>query len=100
TDLLGRMAEIRMRPDQYPAPSSFYFRLLYEEPYGTAAEANVTCSLRRMVRQFHMKYFVEVECVVSRLREFHKAFSELSSSGLNLADPDEEQKLADLVAGL
>ena len=99
-DWLGRMAEIRMRPDHYPAPSSFYFRLLFEEPYGTAAEANVTCCLRRIGRHFHMNYFVEVEQVVARLREFHRGFADLASSGLNLADSEDEQKIADLVAAL
>ena len=89
-----------MRPDHYPAPNSFYFRLLFEEPYGTAAEANVTCCLRRIGRHFHMNYFVEVENVVARLREFHRAFADLASSGLNLADLEDEQKIADLVAAL
>ena len=99
-DLLGRIAEIRLRPDHDPAPSSFYFRLLFEDPYGSAAETNVACFLRRIGRQLRMSDFVEIEQVAIRLRQFHAAFADLAASGLNLADRDDERLITNLVATL
>ena len=45
---LDEIAEIRLKPDHRPGPRSFYYRIMFDEPFGGAETENTTRRVRRI----------------------------------------------------
>src|SRR5262249_24089806 len=81
---LDEVAEIRLKPGNKPAAKSFYYRILFDEPFGGAEGEHVTPRLRRMMRQgYGVRQQADIDGVAERLRAFHVRFAEACSIGVN-----------------
>jgi len=50
---LDEVAEIRLKPDNRPGPASFYYRILFDDPFGGTGTTNIARRIRRLERQGH-----------------------------------------------
>jgi hypothetical protein len=81
---LDEVAEIRLKPNNKPAPAAFYFRVLFDEPFGGAEMDNITRRVRRMLRQgYTLRHDVDLDVIAGHLRSFHAEFAEACSKGIN-----------------
>jgi hypothetical protein len=83
---LDEVAEIRLKPDNKSGPASFYYRILFDEPFGGTGVVNIARRIRRLERQGHMVRDADLDIVLQRLRRFHGEFSEACNHGV---EPDE-----------
>ncbi len=73
---LDEVNEIMLKPDNRRPAAAFYFRILFDEPFGGAEVQNLTSRLRRLQRQsYKFTTNASPEDLVRRLRDFHTAFS-------------------------
>jgi hypothetical protein len=79
---LDEVAEIRLKPDNRPGPESFYYRILFDEPFGGTGITNVARRVRRLERQGYKLQDADLDMVLDRLRLFHKSFSEACARGV------------------
>ena len=80
---LDEVAEIRLKPDNKPGPASFYYRILFDEPFGGTGTANVARRIRRLERQgYNVRMGTDLDIVVERMRKFHQTFADACSRGI------------------
>ena len=80
---LDEVAEIRLKPDNKTAPASFYYRILFDEPFGGTGTTDVARRIRRLERQGHrVRQDADLDGVLQLLREFHKTFAEHCAGGV------------------
>lgn len=73
---LDEIAEIRLKPNNRPGSSAFYYRILFDEPFGGVEEKNMNARLARLVRDgYDLRPEIEVTQVVEALRSFIQSFS-------------------------
>ncbi len=71
-------------PDELnkPGNAQFYFKLLYDEPFGGVELQNITSRLQLLRLQYaRLAAGVEPEELASRLRRFHTEFARACASG-------------------
>lgn len=78
---LTKIARIRLKPAGKPASADFYYRILFDEPYGGSEISNVTVQLGLLRRNYPLKGDTDPASVVQSLTAFHKAFAEACSFG-------------------
>ena len=93
-DWFDEVAEIRLKPDHKAAPVSFYYRILFDEPFGGSGVANVARRIRRLERQGYKLTDADLNGVLQRLRQFHKTFAEACNRGV------EADEIGELLAQL
>jgi hypothetical protein len=91
---LDEVAEIRLKPDNKSGPASFYYRILFDEPFGGTGVVNIARRIRRLERQGYTMRDAELDIVLQRLRQFHEEFSEACNRGV------ESDQIAALLAQL
>jgi hypothetical protein len=79
---LDEVAEIRLKPDNKPGPAFFYYRVLFEEPFGGTGITNIARRIRRLERQGYTIQDTDLDVVLQRLRGFHRTFSEACARGV------------------
>ena len=79
---LDEVAEIRLRPDNKAGSASFYYRILFDEPFGGTGVVNIARRIRRLERQGYTIRDVDLDNVLQRLRQFQKQFSEACNRGV------------------
>jgi hypothetical protein len=80
---LDEVAEIRLKPDNKPGPAAFYYRILFDEPFGGTGTTNVARRIRRLERQGdNVRMGTDLDTVVGRLRKFHQTFADACSRGI------------------
>jgi hypothetical protein len=81
---LDEIAEIRLKPDHRPGLKSFYYRIMFDEPFGGAETENITRRVRRIARQgYAVRQEADLGTMVERLRSFHEVFAEACSRGVS-----------------
>jgi hypothetical protein len=81
---MDEIAEIRLKPDHRPGPRSFYYRIIFDEPFGGAETENIARRVRRIARQgYTVRQEADLGTMAERLRSFHEAFAELCSRGVS-----------------
>jgi hypothetical protein len=89
---LDEVAEIRLKPGNQAGPASFYYRILFDEPFGGTGVVNIARRIRRLERQGYKMRDADLNDVLHRLRQFQKQFSEACNRGV------ESDEIAALVA--
>jgi len=79
---LDEVAEIRLKPDNKTGPAAFYYRILFDEPFGGTDEVNVARRIRRLERQGYTLLDDDLNNVLQRLQRFHKKFSDACHHGV------------------
>jgi hypothetical protein len=80
---LDEVAEIRLKPDHRLGPKSFYYRIMFDEPFGGSETENIARRVRRIVRQgYPVREDADLGKVANELRSFHEAFAEACSKGV------------------
>jgi hypothetical protein len=79
---LDEVAEIRLKPDNKAAQASFYYRILFDEPFGGTGVVNIARRIRRLERQGYKMRDADLNIVLQQLRRFHKRFSEACNRGV------------------
>jgi hypothetical protein len=87
---LDEVAEIRLKPENKTGQTSFYYRILFDEPFGGTGVLNVARRIRRLERQGYKVRDADLDNVLQQLRQFHNRFSEACNRGVE----------ADEIAGL
>jgi hypothetical protein len=81
---LDEIAEIRLKPDHRPGPRSFYYRIMFDEPFGGAETENITRRVRRIARQgYAVRRDADLGNVAESLRSFHDDFAEACAQGVS-----------------
>jgi hypothetical protein len=76
TNWLDEVGEIILKPDNRRPSARFYFRILFDEPFGGAETTNVASRLRRLQRQgYTLGTTLSVDYFVKRLHVFHAEFA-------------------------
>ncbi len=84
---LDEVAEIRrLKPDSKPGPASFYYRILFDEPFGGTGVANIARRIGRLERQGHRPRDADPDNVPQRLQQFHGRFSDACHRGAEAED--------------
>ena len=79
---LDEIGDIVLKPSNRRPRADFYFRILFDEPFGGAEVPNVTSRLKRLRLQgSEFTADVSPEGLAKRLRGFHAAFSKSVASG-------------------
>jgi hypothetical protein len=83
-DWIDEIGEIVLRPNNARPPHTFYYKLLFFEPFGGGSGMpNVLSRLRRLQRQgLPIRSDVEPDVVLTRLQGFHRDLSGLYASRL------------------
>ena len=81
---LDEVAEIRLKPNHWPGPASFYYRIMFDEPFGGAENENIARRIRRIARQgYVLRQDVDLGTIEERLRSFHEGFARACSTGVS-----------------
>ncbi len=87
---IDEVGEIILKPNGRRPSPAFFYRILFDEPFGGAEIPNITSRLKRLQRQgYTLTTNSSPAELLDRLRQFHKAFSEqaakapLSDAGLH-----------------
>jgi hypothetical protein len=81
---LDEVAEIRLKPGNKPGPKTFYYRILFDEPFGGAEVENVARRVRRILRRgIALRRNTDIEGVAEELHAFHTRFAEACSKGVD-----------------
>jgi hypothetical protein len=82
TTWLATIAALRLKPLTKPAPASFYFTILFDEPFGGNEMAAVMARLQLLRQQYgQIDPEVRTEDLMVRLRAFHFAFAKGCGQG-------------------
>lgn len=85
---LDEVGEIILKPDNRRPSAQFYYRILFDEPFGGAEVRNLTSRLRRLQREgYRFTTSLSPDDLVQRLRAFHEQFAKLAA----VAPPSDEQ---------
>jgi hypothetical protein len=79
---IDEIAEIVLRPANTRPPHTFYYKLLFSEPFGGGAEIpNILRRLRRLHRHgFPVQVDIAPDALLKRLQAFHRDLSGLCAS--------------------
>jgi hypothetical protein len=102
-ELIGwftKIERIRLKPSNKPAEPEFYFRILFDEPFGGAELMNINVMLRDLRRVYSMRDNIEPDQIVVRLHAFHQDFAQRASSGTNVIDPSYEENTRSILERL
>ncbi len=76
-------AAIRLKPGNRPAGAQFYFKLLYDEPFGGVELQNVGARLQLLRLQYgELAADQDPEELAARLRAFHSVFAQGCAAGV------------------
>jgi hypothetical protein len=78
---LSEIAAIRLKPTNRPANWQFYYRILFDEPFGGVEVQNTTSRLQLIRRQYGEIADLQPEAVVDHLRTFHQNFAKRCAAG-------------------
>ncbi|HVB16108.1 MAG TPA: hypothetical protein VNF04_06230 [Stellaceae bacterium] len=80
---LDEVANIRLRPNNRPGSRAWYFRILFDEPFGGVEVANVTGRLQRLAKLYGDRLREDADPVelAERLRAFHDRFASRCAAG-------------------
>jgi hypothetical protein len=79
---LTTIATIRLKPSTRPAPSEFYFRILFDEPFGGNEIPALIARLQLLRQQYgRISAAVDEHALVDRLRMLHRRFAEGCAQG-------------------
>lgn len=79
---LSTIAAIWLKPSTKPAPRQFYFKILFDEPFGGNEVQGVVARLQLLRQQYgELKLDVKPEALVTQLRTFHIAFAQGCAAG-------------------
>ena len=77
TDWFDEVGEIVLKPNNRRPTADFYYRILFDEPFGGAEVTNLMSRLGRLRRHgYLLTTTVTPDELVDRLRRFHAAFAE------------------------
>jgi hypothetical protein len=83
------IAALRLKPNKKPAPKQFYYRILFDEPFGNDEDA-VVARLQLLRKQYgNLKPDIDTSILFQKLETFHNAFADGCSKGtmnLNMVD--------------
>jgi hypothetical protein len=81
---LDEVAEIRLKPDHRPGSKAFYYRIIFDEPFGGAETENVARRGRRIARQgYAVRQDADLDALADDLRSFHEGFAHACSKGVS-----------------
>lgn len=79
---LNEIAMIRLKPSQRPANAGFYYRILFDEPFGDVEVQNATSRIDILADGgYAIRAGTDVAEVVQRLRDFHSDFAKRCAAG-------------------
>lgn len=79
---IDEISEIILKPSNRRPSADFYYRILFDEPFGGAELANLMSRLRRLKRQGHaLTTSASPEDLLDRLRTFHEKFARQAADG-------------------
>lgn len=79
---LRQIAAIRLKPGNKPGTWQFYFRLLYDEPFGGAEVVNVASHLQLLQLQYgRLAPDLDAEQLSADLHSFHSEFAHGCAAG-------------------
>ena len=82
---LDEVAEIRLKPENKLGPASFYYRILFDEPFGGTGMMNIARRIRRLERQsYTLRKDIDLNVALKCLRKFHQRFSDACSHGIEV----------------
>jgi hypothetical protein len=82
---LDEVAEIRLKPDNRLGPASFYYRILFDEPFGGTGMMNIARRIRRLERQgYTLRQDIDLNVALKCLRKFHQRFSDACARGIEV----------------
>lgn len=74
---IDEVAEIVLKPHNRRPSAAFYYRILFDEPFGGVELPNLTARLRRLQRQgYVLTTHASPARLLDRLRQFHTDFSQ------------------------
>ena len=75
TNWIDEVGEIVLKPANRRPTSGFYYRILFDEPFGGAELANISSRLKRLQRQgYVLTTNASPDDLIARLRRFHVHF--------------------------
>lgn len=93
---IDEVGEIILKPNNRRPHSAFYYRILFDEPFGGTKLANITSRLKRLQRQgYTLTTNASPDELLARLSQFHKAFGDKATKA-PLSDDDLRSLLGDL----
>jgi hypothetical protein len=82
TTWLATIAAIRLKPRISPGPAQWYFRLLFDEPFGGNEAAAVLARLQLLRQQYGaIRPDADAADLAARLQKFHTSFSQGCANG-------------------
>ncbi|HYZ23912.1 MAG TPA: hypothetical protein VE690_17330 [Rhodopila sp.] len=82
TTWLTTIATIRVKPSTRPASAGFYFRILFDEPFGGNEVPALIARLQLLRQQYgQIRAALDEQALVDRLRAFHLRFAEGCAQG-------------------
>jgi hypothetical protein len=76
---LRDIAIITLKPNNRPAPTALYYRILFDEPFGSVEVRNVRIMLQSLANDYPAFASsineLDVQTVAGHLQSFHKAFA-------------------------
>lgn len=75
------IAEIRLKPHNKPAPAEFYYRILFDEPYGGHEVDHTVSHLQGLAEDYTIDPSTDPSIVVAVLKNFHKDFAKSCAAG-------------------
>lgn len=79
---LSQIAAIRLKPEAKPGNRQFYFKNLYDEPFGGVELENLTSRLQLLRLQYgRLAPDVDPADLAARLRSLHTAFAQGCAAG-------------------
>jgi hypothetical protein len=79
---LRRIGVIRIKPENKPAPEAFYYRILFDEPFGMNEHTNVAAIIDLLSRDYKAKLGeINIDEIVDKLQSFHKRLADALGQG-------------------
>jgi hypothetical protein len=77
---IDEVSEIILKPTNRRPAAEFYYRILFDEPFGGAEVPNITSRLRRIQRQgYTLTTNASPADLLARLQQFHREFARLAT---------------------
>jgi hypothetical protein len=79
---LFEIADIRLKPSGRPAGRNFYYRILFDEPFGDVEVVNTGRRLHRIADDgYPLRADADPAVLAERLRDFHEKFAAACAKG-------------------
>ncbi len=93
---IDEVGEIILKPNARRPSAAFFYRILFDEPFGGAELSNLTSRLKRLQRQgYTLTTTASPDDLLNRLRQFHRTFADLATKA-PLSDDNLRRLLGDL----